>query len=90
MVFQFGSSGDLATSITEGADADVFASAATKNMDDVVSAGEAEDPERFVSNLPEIAVPAGNPKGIATVADLAKPGTKVALCVPTAPCGALA
>ena len=90
ITFQFGSSGALATQITQGADADVFASAATKNMQQVIDGGEARASTNFVSNVAEIAVAPGNPKKITTLADLAKPGTRVALCVPTAPCGALA
>jgi molybdate transport system substrate-binding protein len=37
-----------------------------------------------------IAVAPGNPKGITGLADLARPGTKVALCAPEVPCGAAA
>lgn len=90
VVFDFGSSGDLATSITQGGSADVFASAAPTNMASVVSAGDASSSTNFVSNTAEIATPPGNPKGVKTLKDLAKPGVRVALCVPTAPCGALA
>ena len=90
ITFQFGSSGDLATDIDQGADADVFASAATKNMQAVLDAGNASASSNFVSNVAEIAAAPGNPKQIATLADLAKSGTRVALCVTTAPCGALA
>lgn len=88
IVFQFGSSGDLATSITQGGSADVFASASPTNMQSVLKAGDATTSTNFVSNTAEIATPPGNPKHITGLADLAK--VKVALCVPTAPCGALA
>lgn len=88
VVFQFGSSGDLATSITQGGSADVFASASPTNMQSVIKAGDASTSTNFVSNSAEIATPPGNPKHITGLADLAK--AKVALCVPTAPCGALA
>lgn len=90
ITFQFGSSGDLAAQITQGASADVFASAAPGNMQSVIKAGEADSSTNFVSNTAEIAAAPGNPKKVAALADLAKAGTRVALCVPTAPCGVLA
>jgi molybdate transport system substrate-binding protein len=88
IVFQFGSSGDLATAITQGGSADVFASASPTNMQAVLAAGDADAATDFVSNTAEIATPPGNPKHITGLADLAT--ARVALCVPTAPCGALA
>jgi molybdate transport system substrate-binding protein len=88
--FDFGSSGDLATQITQGAPADVFASAAPKNMQQVVAAGYATSSSNFVKNTAEIAAAAGNPAHVGSVADLGKPGVKVALCVLTAPCGVVA
>ena len=86
----FGPSSELATGITNGAPADLFASAAGKPMANVVSAGEADPPRNFVKNTMEIAVPPGNPAHVASVADLAKKAVKVALCAPTVPCGDLA
>ena len=47
-------------------------------------------PTVFVKNTLEIAVKPGNPKGIATLADLTKPGIKVAECAATVPCGSAA
>jgi molybdate transport system substrate-binding protein len=90
VVFNFGPSSGLSEQITQGAPADVFASASGKNMDTVVSAGDAGSPTDFVANKMEIAVPPDNPAGIATVADLAKKGVKVALCQAEVPCGATA
>jgi molybdate transport system substrate-binding protein len=90
VVLSFGPSSGLATQITQGAPADVFASASQKNMDQVVTGGAAADPRTFAKNSAEIAVPPGNPAGIATVADLAKPGVKVALCAEAVPCGVVA
>jgi molybdate transport system substrate-binding protein len=86
----FDASSALATQIAQGKPADVFASASTATMHTVVSSGDATDPTDFVSNTMEIATPPGNPAKIATVADLAKPGVKVALCDPEVPCGATA
>jgi molybdate transport system substrate-binding protein len=90
VTFSFGPSSGLATSITGGAPADVFASASQTNMDAVTTAGLASGDRAFVRNVMEIAVPPANPGGITTLADLAKPGTKVALCQAQVPCGTAA
>jgi len=86
----FGASSALAQQITAGAPADVFASAASKNMQQVISAGGAAGSSNFVKNVMEIAVPPNNPAGITQLADLAKPGVKVALCQAQVPCGVTA
>ncbi|MDP9094242.1 MAG: molybdate ABC transporter substrate-binding protein [Actinomycetota bacterium] len=86
----FGASSALALQIIQGAPADVFASAAPKNMTQVVSAGDASTSTNFVKNVMEIAVPPSNPAGITGLADLAKRGVKVALCQVQVPCGATA
>ena len=88
--FSFGASSALATQITSGAPADVFASAAPKNMDTVVSAGDASNPQDFAKNTAEIAVPTSNPANVTSLSDLAKSSVKVALCQPQVPCGVVA
>jgi molybdate transport system substrate-binding protein len=89
--FNFAGSSALATQINQGAPADVFASAAPKNMQTVTDAGNADGAlATFVKNQLVIAVAKGNPKGITGLDDLAKPGIKVALCAPEVPCGAAA
>jgi len=87
VVFNFGPSSGLATQITAGAPADVFASASTKNMAQVVSARQALSPKKFASNVLEIAVPPKNPANVTALSDLAKPAVKVALCQVAVPCG---
>src|SRR5664280_559968 len=72
VVFNFGPSSGLATQITAGAPADVFASASTKNMDQVVKAAAATSPTNFASNVMEIAVPATNPAGVTGLSDVAQ------------------
>lgn len=89
ITFSFGASSTLAAQISQGAPADVFASASPKNMDQVVAAKAASNPAVFARNVPQIAVPAGNPARITSVADLAAPGVKVAVCASTVPIGAL-
>jgi molybdate transport system substrate-binding protein len=88
--FNFGPSSGLVEQIGSGAPADVFASASPANMETAVTAGDAKDPKDFAKNSMEIAVPPDNPAKIADVADLAKPGVKVALCQPQVPCGKVA
>jgi molybdate transport system substrate-binding protein len=88
--FSFGPSDGLATEITSGAPADVFASASTKTMDTVVTAGDAASPQNFAKNVMEVAVPPNNPANVTSVNDLAKSSVKVALCEPTVPCGVVA
>ena len=86
--FSFAGSDTLAAQITQGAPADVFASASQTTMETVVKAGDATGtPTLFAKNTLEIAVKPGNPKGIETLADLTKPGLKVAECAATVPCG---
>jgi molybdate transport system substrate-binding protein len=86
--FSFDASSALVQQITQGAPADVFASADTTNMDKLTTASlNGSDPAIFATNLLTIIVPAGNPKGITGVADLAKPDVKVVLCAQEVPCG---
>ena len=87
LAYSFAGSNALVTQIQQGAPADVFASADTKNMQKLVDAGLVEGPETFVKNKLQIAVAAGNPKGIAGLADLAKPGVTVVLAAPGVPAG---
>ena len=88
--FSFGASSTLATQITSGAPADVFASASPKNMTTVVSAGDASNPQDFAKNTAEVAVPPSNPASVTSVNDLAKSSVKTALCQPQVPCGVVA
>jgi molybdate transport system substrate-binding protein len=88
--FSFGPSSGLAEQITSGAPADVFASAAPANMDQVVSAGDASGPQNFAKNVMEVATPPDNPGNVESVKDLADDSVKVALCQPQVPCGVVA
>jgi molybdate transport system substrate-binding protein len=86
----FGASSALALQITQGAPADVFASAATANMDQLVRTGAVSVARNFAGNVLQLVVPAGNPARIGGLADLARPGVKLALCQTQVPCGAAA
>ncbi|WP_314214777.1 molybdate ABC transporter substrate-binding protein [Pseudarthrobacter equi] len=87
----FAGSSDLATQINQGAPADVFASADTKNMDKVTGAGLAGgEPRVFATNTLAIAVPAGNPAHVTGFQDLARDGLRLVTCAKQVPCGAAA
>jgi molybdate transport system substrate-binding protein len=90
VTFSFAASSALATQITSGAPADVFASASTKNMDQVVAAGAASSPRVFAKNVMELAVPPTNPGKVTGVSSLASSSVTFALCQPQVPCGATA
>ena len=88
VTFSFDASSALVQQISQGAPADVFASADTSNMDKLTTAGlNGSAPVVFATNLLAIIVPKGNPAGITGVADLAKPDVKVVVCAPEVPCG---
>ena len=89
VTFNFAGSSALVTQLTEGARADVFASADEANMKKATDAGlVAGDPVIFASNTLEIAVPPGNPAGVSSFADLDTPGLRLVICAPQVPCGA--
>jgi molybdate transport system substrate-binding protein len=89
VVFNFGASSDLAQQIVNGGPADLFAAANTSTMQTVVDAGLVEgEPTVFATNVLEIVTAPGNPKGITSFADLARPDLQVVVCAPQVPCGA--
>jgi len=86
--FNFAGSPTLVTQLTQGAQADVFASADQPNMQKALDAGLCENrPQVFASNRLEIVVGAGNPRHIAGLADLARSGLLVVLAAPAVPAG---
>lgn len=87
----FAGSSDLATQITQGAPADVFASADMATMERVTQAGMDDGGARvFAANTLAIAVPPGNPAGIRVFADLGRSGVRLVTCARQVPCGAAA
>jgi molybdate transport system substrate-binding protein len=87
VTFNFAGSSALAQQINQGAPADVFVSADETNMKKVTDAGNAANPKTVARNRLAILVEKGNPKAIAGLADLAKPGVVFVLCAAEVPCG---
>lgn len=86
--FNFAASSLLAQQIHEGAPADVFASADEANMQKAADAGDlAGAAQIFAHNRLVIAVPAGNPKRIASLTDLTKSDLTLVLAAPQVPAG---
>jgi molybdate transport system substrate-binding protein len=88
VVVTYDGSSTLATQIDNGAQVDVFASADEANMARITDAGLASTSAVFARNTLVVVTPKGDPAGIRTLADLAKPGVKTVLCAPEVPCGA--
>ncbi len=86
VLFNFGASSDLATQLAEGAPGDVFASANTRQMENAVAAGRiAGEPVNFLTNSLVLIVPADNPAGMETLADLANEDVKFVTAAPDVP-----
>jgi molybdate transport system substrate-binding protein len=84
-------SADLVAQLQQGAPADVLATADVDTMARAAGDGLLAGPARpFAGNAMAIAVPADNPAGVTSFADLARPGVAVVLCAPQVPCGAAA
>ncbi|MFN2538690.1 MAG: molybdate ABC transporter substrate-binding protein [Mycobacteriales bacterium] len=86
VTFSFAASSALAQQLLAGAPADVFAAASAKSMHQVADLTSRAKP--FARNVAEIAVAPGT--SVTTLADLARPGLKVALCEVAVPCGEVA
>jgi molybdate transport system substrate-binding protein len=90
--FNFAGSQLLRQQLEQGAQADVFASANTKEMDAAIKSGlvAANAPQVFVKNRLTVIVPQDNRAGVTTLVDLAKPGLKIVLAAPNVPVGGYA
>lgn len=84
-------SATLRTQILEGAPADVFAPADASHLAPLRDAGAVAGRERvFATNRLVVAVPAGNPGGVTSIADFARSDLLLGLCAEGVPCGDLA
>jgi molybdate transport system substrate-binding protein len=86
--FIFASSSELSSELTDGADADVFASGDRANMSVVADAGAVSGaPVPFAANRLAVVTPAGNPRHLTSFADLAAPDLRISVCVAQGACG---
>jgi molybdate transport system substrate-binding protein len=85
--YSFAGSDVLAAQIKAGARPDVFAAANTALPGELFKAGLVEKPVVFAGNRLVVAVPAGSPAKVKSIADLAKPGVTIAAGSETVPIG---
>jgi molybdate transport system substrate-binding protein len=85
--YSFGGSNALAAQITQGAPADVFASANTALPQQLFSKGLCSKPVVFTRNTLVIVVPKSNPANVRSVYDLANPGVKLVIAGAGVPVG---
>jgi len=84
--FNFAGSQELRTQVEHGARADVFASADPRTLRALAGAGLALEAQVFARNEPVIVVPAGNPAGIHSLADLPR-ARRLVVGAPEVPIG---
>ncbi|MBX3069980.1 MAG: molybdate ABC transporter substrate-binding protein [Thermomicrobiales bacterium] len=88
VTLNFAGSQALVTQLTEGAEADVFASANLSQMNAALEAGlVVDDGDVFAQNQLVIIVPADNPAGITTAADLDNDGVEFVTALQDVPIG---
>jgi molybdate transport system substrate-binding protein len=85
--YSFGGSNTLAAQITQGAPADVFASANMTLPNQLYAKNLCSKPVVFTRNTLVIVVPKSNPKRIRSVYDLARPGVKLDIAGTGVPVG---
>jgi molybdate transport system substrate-binding protein len=85
--YNFAGSDDLATQITEGAPADVFAAASPKYPDHLYADGLVDKPEVFATNKLVLIVPKDNPANIQSVDDLRNKDVKLVIGAEGVPIG---
>jgi molybdate transport system substrate-binding protein len=85
--YTFGGSGALEADIEQGAPADVFAAASSKQPTALLAKGLVDKPVEFATNTLVLIVPKDNPAHIKAVSDITRPGVKLVICDATVPCG---
>jgi molybdate transport system substrate-binding protein len=88
VTFSFAGSQALRTQLEQGAKADLFASADSKNMDPLKTESLlAGDAQVFAHNILTVIIPKPNPAGLKGLKDLGKPGIKIVLADASVPAG---
>jgi molybdate transport system substrate-binding protein len=86
IIFNFGSSSQLVAQLKDGAPADLFASANTKQLEAARAVERISgDPTIFAKNRLILIVPAANPAHIESLHDLSKLGIKLVVAAPGVP-----
>ncbi|MDR0372527.1 MAG: molybdate ABC transporter substrate-binding protein [Nitrososphaerota archaeon] len=89
LLINSGSSGALYTQIAEGSPCDIYMSADNRWTNQLKTDGflYQNTAINFASNSLEVILAPGNPAGITSLADLAKPGIKLVIAEPAVPAG---
>lgn len=87
LTYSFAGSQQLVAQITNGAPADVVATADQDSMAKLVAGNLVEPPTDFAANSLQIVVPAGNPNAVRGLADLGRANLKVVLADASVPAG---
>ncbi|RPI86093.1 MAG: molybdate ABC transporter substrate-binding protein [Chloroflexi bacterium] len=89
VTFNFAGSQQLAQQISQGAEADVFASADAESMERVISNGQVVTGSQqvFAQNQLIVVLPVGSTAGIETLAGLANPGLRLVFAGEDVPAG---
>jgi molybdate transport system substrate-binding protein len=85
--YSFAGSNALETQIRQGAPADIFASAAALNTQNLFKAKLVQKPVTFTANRLALIVPKSNPAGIHSVYDLRTKPVKLVVAAPAVPVG---
>jgi len=86
--YSFGGSNTLAAQITQGAPADIFASANLTLPEQLYAKGLVTRPYVLTHNTLVLIVPRANPARVHSVTDLRKPDVKIVIAGPAVPVGA--
>ncbi len=89
VVLNLAGSQQLAHQLSQGAPADVFASADQEQMAAAIAVGRVKkgSQQPFAANELALITPVDNPAGLRTLSDLARPGLKLVLAAPEVPAG---